>query len=71
MIIILIDLAKAGTRMNTGEHAYEYQTDNKSVRILGPACGFGADYLRRFRNEGFTRELAKKRSRIPSPQMSR
>jgi hypothetical protein len=46
MIIDLIDLSEASERLDAGEQAYEYQTDNKALRLLGPACGFGADYLR-------------------------
>src|SRR5262249_26755945 len=56
MTITLIDLPEAGERMDAGEQAYEYQTDNKALRILGPACGFGADYLRRLRGEGLYAE---------------
>jgi hypothetical protein len=56
MTINLIDLAEAGERLDAGELAYEYQTDNKALRILGPACGFGADYLRRLRGEGLYAE---------------
>ena len=59
MFITLIDLAEAGDRQAAGEQAYEYQTDNKSLRILGPACGFGADYLRRLRGEGLYAETLK------------
>jgi len=56
MTINLIDLAEAGERLDAGEKAYEYQTDNKALRILGPACGFGPDYLRRLRGEGLYAE---------------
>jgi hypothetical protein len=56
MTITLIDLAEAGERLDSGEQAYEYQTDNKALRILGPACGFGPDYLRRLRKEGLYAE---------------
>ena len=56
MIINLIDLAEAGERLDAGEQAYEYQTDNKALRLLGPACGFGPDYLRRLRGEGLYAE---------------
>jgi hypothetical protein len=59
MIVNLIDLAEAGERLEAGEQAYEYQTDNKALRILGPACGFGADYLRRLRSEGLYAETLK------------
>ena len=56
MTITLIDLAEAGERLDVGEQAYEYQTDNKALRILGPACGFGPDYLRRLRQKGLYAE---------------
>jgi hypothetical protein len=59
MFITLIDLADAGERLDAGEQAYEYQTDDKSLRILGPACGFGADYLRRLRGQGLYAETLK------------
>jgi hypothetical protein len=56
MTITLIDLVEAGERPDAGERAYECQADNKALRILGPACGFGADYLRRLRGEGLYAE---------------
>jgi hypothetical protein len=56
MTITLIDLAEAGERLDVGEQAYEYQTDNKALRILGPACGFGPDYLRRLQKKGLYAE---------------
>ena len=59
MTINLIDLAEAGKRLDAGEQAYEYQTDTKALRLLGPACGFGADYLRRLRGEGLYAETLK------------
>jgi len=59
MIVTLIDLAEAGERLDAGEQAYEYQTEDNALRILGPACGFGADYLRRLRSEGLYAETLK------------
>jgi hypothetical protein len=56
MVVTLIDLAEAGERLEAGEQAYEFQTDDKRLRMLGPACGFGADYLRRLRSEGLYAE---------------
>jgi hypothetical protein len=56
MAITLIDLAEVGEPLDAGEQAYEYQTDNKALRILGPACGFGPEYLRRLRKEGLYAE---------------
>lgn len=56
MIVTLIDIAQAGERLDAGELAYEYQTEDKGLRILGPACGFGPDYLQRLRREGLYAE---------------
>jgi len=56
MVVTLIDLAEASDRLDAGEQAYEYQTDDKALRMLGPACGFGAEYLRRLRSEGLYAE---------------
>ena len=56
MIVTLVDVPQAGERLDAGEQAYEYQTEDKALRILGPACGFGTDYLRRLRNEGLYAE---------------
>src|SRR5262249_53356023 len=56
MIVTRIDLPEAGKRLDAGEQAYEDQTEDKTMRILGPACGFGADYLRRLRSEGLYAE---------------
>jgi hypothetical protein len=56
LIVILIDLEQACERLAAGEDAYEYQTEDQALRILGPACGFGADYLRRLRDDGLYAE---------------
>ncbi len=52
MLITLIDLDDAVERLAAGEQAYEYKTEDPRLRILGPACGFGADCLRIYREEG-------------------
>jgi hypothetical protein len=56
LIVILVDLEQAGPRMAAGEQAYEYQTEDHALRILGPACGFGAGYLQRLRTDGLYAE---------------
>ncbi len=56
MKVTLIDVAEADERMNAGERAYEFQTDDKSMRMLGPACEFGAEYLSRLRIQGLYAE---------------
>jgi hypothetical protein len=52
MLITLIDLDDAVERLAAGEQAYEYKTEDPKLRILGPACGFGADCLRIYREHG-------------------
>jgi hypothetical protein len=56
LIVILVDLEQACERLDAGEDAYEYQTEDHALRILGPACGFGAHYLQRLRTDGLYAE---------------
>jgi hypothetical protein len=56
MIVTLVDIEKAEDLLAAGEQAYEFQTGDSRLRILGPACGFGADYLKRLRKEGLYAE---------------
>ena len=56
MTVILVNLEQACERMDEGEDAYEYQTEDHALRILGPACGFGAHYLQRLRTDGLYAE---------------
>jgi hypothetical protein len=52
MLLTLIDLDDAVERLSSGEQAYEYKTEDPKLRILGPACGFGADCLQIYREQG-------------------
>jgi hypothetical protein len=56
MVISLADLAEAGERLASGERAYEFKTSDSKLRLLGPACGFGADCLQRYRRDGLYAE---------------
>jgi hypothetical protein len=56
LIVNLVDLEQACERLAAGEDAYEYQTEDLALRILGPACGFGTDYLQRLRRDGLYAE---------------
>jgi hypothetical protein len=56
MRVTLVDMEQAVERLDGGEQAYEFQTEDNSLRMLGPACGFGPDYLRRLRGEGLYAE---------------
>jgi hypothetical protein len=51
MITSLVDIEEARGRLASGEQPYAFQVSDH-VTVLGPACGFGADYLRRLRTEG-------------------
>ena len=51
MMTSLVDMDDAKERLASGEPAYAFQISDNST-ILGPACRFGADYLRNMRTEG-------------------
>lgn len=52
MLITLVNLDEAVERLVAGEEPYEYKTEDPKLRILGPACGFGAEILRIYRENG-------------------
>ncbi len=47
-----VDIEMALERLGAGEPAYEFETEDRTLRILGPACGFGGDLLKRMRKDG-------------------
>ncbi len=51
MITNLVDIEDAKERLASGELAYAFEI-NDHTTMLGPACSFGADYLRRLHTEG-------------------
>jgi hypothetical protein len=56
MIISLVEIVEARERLASGEHAYEFKTNNSKLRILGPDCDFGTDGLPRYRRDGLYAE---------------
>lgn len=52
MTIQLVALEAALDRIAAGELPYEFETSERSFRILGPGCGYGVEYLKRCRVEG-------------------
>ena len=52
MIVTLVDIEKAWGRLAAGDPAYEFQTGDLAIHILGTACGFGAERAQRLRTEG-------------------
>jgi hypothetical protein len=51
MMTKLVDIEDAKPRLAGGERPYGFQISG-NVTLLGPACGFGPDYLRRLKTEG-------------------
>ena len=56
MVISLVDIEEARARLASGEQVYEFKTSDPKLRILGPACGFGADCLQSYRKKGLYAE---------------
>jgi hypothetical protein len=59
----LVDIEDARGRVASGEQPYAYVLNN-DVTIAGPACGYGADYLLRLREDGRYAESMEEASRI-------
>jgi hypothetical protein len=51
MLTSLVDIEAAKGRLASGERPYAFEMSDH-VTMVGPACGYGADYLRRLRTEG-------------------
>ena len=51
MMTNLVDVANAAGRLASGEQPYAFEMSD-SVTMVGPACGYGADYLRHLQTEG-------------------
>lgn len=51
MITRLVDITDAGERLAAGEQPYAFEMSDREL-MVGPACGYGTEYLRRLRTEG-------------------
>jgi hypothetical protein len=51
MITRLVDIEDAGDRLAAGEQPYAFEVSDHMV-MVGPACGYGTDYLKHLRTEG-------------------
>jgi len=51
MMTSLVDIEDARGRLASGEQPYAFEISDR-VTMVGPACGFGTDYLRHLRTEG-------------------
>ena len=71
MRVTLVDIEQASEHFSAGEKACEYQTEDKFLRILGPACGFGAIYLQKLRDDGlYAESLEEAREQARSRNLS-
>jgi len=51
MMTNLVDIEDARGRLASGEQPYAFEISDR-VTMVGPACGFGKDYLRHLQTEG-------------------
>ncbi|HEY7914508.1 MAG TPA: hypothetical protein VIG62_21530 [Blastocatellia bacterium] len=51
MMTTLVDIEEARGRLASGERPYAFEISDH-VTIVGPACGFGSDYLIYLRTQG-------------------
>jgi hypothetical protein len=51
MMTSLVDIEDARGRLATGEQPYAFEISD-NITMVGPACGYGTDYLRNLRLEG-------------------
>lgn len=63
MITSLVDIEDARGRLASGEQPYAFEMSDQ-IMMVGPACGYGADYLRHLRIEGRYAEDLEEATRI-------
>ena len=63
MMTNLVDIGDARGRLATGEQPYAFEISDR-ITMVGPACGYGADYLRHLRTEGRYAESLEEATRI-------
>lgn len=51
MMTSLVDIEDARARLASGEQPYAFEMSD-SITMVGPACGFGSDYLSHLQTEG-------------------
>lgn len=51
MMTRLVDIEDAGGRLAAGEQPYAFEISDR-IMMAGPACGYGADYLKYLRTQG-------------------
>jgi hypothetical protein len=63
MMTSLVDVANAAGRLASGEQPYAFEMSDR-VTMVGPACGYGTDYLRHLKTEGRYAETFEEATRI-------
>lgn len=59
----LIDIDDARGRLAAGEQAYAFEMSDR-VTMVGPACGYGTEYLKYLRTQGRYAESLEEASEI-------
>lgn len=59
----LVDIEDARARLASGEQPYAFETSDH-VTMVGPACGYGSDYLSHLRIEGRYAESFEEATRV-------
>ncbi|HSB09296.1 MAG TPA: hypothetical protein VLM38_07265 [Blastocatellia bacterium] len=63
MMTNLVDIGDATLRLAAGEQPYAFEISDR-MTMVGPACGYGADYLSHLRIEGRYAESLDEAKRI-------
>lgn len=63
MMTRLVDIEDARGRLAAGEQPYAFEMSDR-VMLVGPACGYGAEYLKYLRTQGRYAESAEEASEI-------
>jgi hypothetical protein len=63
MMTNLVDIEDAMGRLASGEKPYAFEMSD-SITMVGPACGYGADYLGHLRTEGRYAESVEEAAQI-------
>jgi hypothetical protein len=63
MMTRLVDIEDAGGRLAAGEQPYAFEMSDRTT-MVGPACGYGTDYLKYLRTQGRYAESVEEASDI-------
>jgi hypothetical protein len=63
MMTRLVDVEDARGRLASGEQPYAFEMSDRTT-MVGPACGYGTDYLKYLRTQGRYAESVEEASEI-------